>query len=76
MVKKIILVPIIILLGLLLTWFFAGLAAWALENREWFESLGPWGISGGFVLSTVSIVMAILSFCLGVAVSLGLVINR
>lgn len=54
MVKKIILIPIIILLGLLLSWFFAGLMIWVGENALWFKSMGPWMNAGGFILSLTS----------------------
>jgi hypothetical protein len=68
--KKITLVPIIILLGILLAWFFAGLVIWINQNHDWFISLGPWGSSGGFTLSFVSIMMTIISFLGGVGLAL------
>lgn len=70
MVKKIILVPIIILLALLLAWFFAGLVVWINQNHDWFISLGPWGSSGEFTLSFVSVLMVFISFIGGVILAL------
>lgn len=62
MIKKIILIPIIILLGLLLAWFFAGLMVWTGENALWFKSMGPWMNAGGFILSLTSTGAMCLSF--------------
>lgn len=75
MVKKIILIPIIILLALLLTWFFAGLVIWINQNREWFASLGPWGSSGEFISSLASIMMIIISSFGGVALAAWLAVE-
>lgn len=62
MVKKIILIPIIILLGLLMAWFFAGLMMWTGENVLWFKSMGPWMNAGGFMLLFMSAGAMSLSF--------------
>lgn len=62
MIKKIILIPIIILLGFLMAWFFAGLMMWTGENVLWFKSMGPWMNAGGFMLLLTSTGAMSLSF--------------
>lgn len=61
MIKKIILIPIIILLGLLLAWFFLGLAMWSVET-DWFDPMGVWGKSASVVLFLTSILGVGISF--------------
>lgn len=75
MIKKIILIPIIILLALLLAWFFAGLMIWTGENVLWFKSMGPWMNAGGFMLLITSAGAMGLSF-MGMVLSIVWVLHR
>lgn len=67
--KKILLITLVVVLSVVSTWFFGGLALWLLENKDLIKGLGPWGDFGGFLLAFVSIMSACGSVFGGIVLS-------